>query len=33
MSKAITTAYVFAQSPSGTHELAGTLSQHKKLWC
>ncbi|TFH73681.1 type II toxin-antitoxin system HipA family toxin [Gammaproteobacteria bacterium LSUCC0112] len=29
MSKAITTAYVFAQSPSGAHELAGILSQHR----
>ncbi|MDO9520109.1 MAG: type II toxin-antitoxin system HipA family toxin [Pseudohongiella sp.] len=29
MSKAITTAYVFAQSPSGTHELAGTLSHNR----
>ncbi len=27
MSKTITSAYVFAQSPSGTHELVGTLSQ------
>jgi serine/threonine-protein kinase HipA len=29
MSKAITTAYVFAQNPSGTHELAGTLIQNR----
>lgn len=29
MSKSLTSAYVFAQSPSGTHELTGTLSQSR----
>lgn len=29
MTTSLTTAYVFAQSPSGTHELAGVLSQNR----
>jgi serine/threonine-protein kinase HipA len=29
MNKSLTAAYVFAQSPTGSHELAGTLSQSR----